>query len=392
MKKRKCKILTLLVGCALLASCVSDFDVDKYLIEKENALVDFKKEDKAIREDLEKEIIKIRSEMQPKIDAVKDLLSSKVDGSGNLVISALADSVAATGTRINERVMETKDFVDEQMTHTKSDIETSFVNLETKRQTLNTQLQQAIAQSNDEQVVEINKRLDAIDQLETMANVIKTKVESLESNLEASEALSQQMKSLEERRNNLNAVFNDFDSKINTLLDLLEEEMDEEIETLKSDQIYLLKSYLADAESFLDQIRQNFDEIDPLISDAEEWLSSMEDLESMINDMINYAENTFSDVGDYINDMQWIMDIASDLESDVEDFLSRLDDLDGVVSEYAAGEDPSGIWDDFVSTQEDILALIQTTYDYDNLLSELYAQAEQAIDDFDEIYTSDAWK
>ncbi|MDD4728154.1 MAG: hypothetical protein PHN55_05320, partial [Dysgonamonadaceae bacterium] len=89
MKKRKCKILTLLVGCALLASCVNDFDVDEYLIEKENTLIELKKEDKAIREDLEKEIIKMRSEMQPKITAVRELLSSKVDGSGNLVISAL---------------------------------------------------------------------------------------------------------------------------------------------------------------------------------------------------------------------------------------------------------------------------------------------------------------
>lgn len=64
MKKRKCKILALLVGSVLLASCVNDFDVDEYLIEKENTLIDLKKEDKAIRAELKKEVIKIRSEMQ----------------------------------------------------------------------------------------------------------------------------------------------------------------------------------------------------------------------------------------------------------------------------------------------------------------------------------------
>ena len=392
MKKRKCKILTLLFGCVLLASCVSDFDVDRYLIEKENSLIELKKEDAAIRADLMKQIIEVRADMVPKIAEVKDRLSAKVDANGGLVISALMDSVAATGTRITNRVAKTKDYVDEQMTTTKGGIETVFDNLGTKRQALNTLLQEAIAQSNDDQAVEINKRLDAIDKLETMANTVKTKVEKLESNLELSEDLSQQMNEYEERRNSLNTVFNSFNTKVTNLFDLLEQDVDEKIESLKTEQILELKSNLGAAEEFIDEIRDKFSEIDGLTDYAEDCLAQMKDLEDMYNDMVGQAEGDLIDAEDYTNEMEDIIDLADDLDSDVEVFLNILAELDDLVGDYESGDDPSGIWDDFDSIQSNILDLFQETYHFDSLVSELDAQADAAYDAFNEIYTSDAWK
>ncbi len=392
MKKRKTKILTLFVGCILFASCVSDFDVDRYLIEKENSLIELKKEDAAIRADLMKKIIEVRADMVPKITEVKDRLSAKVDANGGLVISALMDSVAATGTRITNRVAKTKDYVDEQMTTTKGGIETVFDNLGTKRQTLNTLLQEAIAQSNDDQAVEINKRLDAIDKLETMANTVKTKVEKLESNLELSEDLSQQMNEYEERRNSLNTVFNSFNTKVTNLIDLLEQDIDEKIELLKTEQILELKSNLGSAEEFINEIRDKFSEIDGLTDNAEDFLAQMEALEYMFEDMVGQAEDALSDAGDYTNQMENIIDLADDLDSDVEVFLDVLADLDGLLSDYESGDDPSGIWNDFDSIQSDILNLFEETYHLDSLVSELNSQADAAYDAFNEIYTSDAWK
>ena len=391
MKKRKRKILTLLVGCILFASCVNDFDVDRYLIEKENTLIDLQKEDAAIRADLKKEIIKMRLDMLPKIAEVKELLSNKIDVNGNLVISALMDSVAATGIRISERVIKTKNYVDEQMTTTKGGIEIIFVNLETKRQTLNTQLQEAIVQSNDDQKVEINKRLDAIDQLETMANTVKTKVDNLESNLQLAENLLQQMGVLEERSEILNTNFNSFNTKISPLLGLLEEDIDGKIESLKTEQILMFENNLSEAENWLESIRDYFTEVDGLVDEAESFQSEMADLEYSLDDMAGQVEGALSDAEAYTSEMQSIIDQASDLESDVDDFLGRLEDLDGLVGDYESGDDPTGIWDDFMSIQADILELVETTYDYDDLVSELDAQADAAYDAFNEIYTSDTW-
>lgn len=214
-------------------------------------------------------------------------LFKKIDDNGNDIITELHTSVANKFNEIPKRVADAKNHIDTQMGKIKTDMQQHFVGLENKRQNYQNQLQMAINQNDNKLQQELNTRINALNTIEGLINQTTNKMNGLEASLVEIEKDVKRVGELEKNVTEQKTKFDQLNNNIDDVLKIIHEQITEEyLSKLKSEQLNQVREWIQTANSFV-----NDGEIEAWENRLRDYLPQLNDLESRAMDIEGKLED-----------------------------------------------------------------------------------------------------
>lgn len=391
MSKQLRKIATVLCGLAVcffgFSSCAED--QDDFFNKHRQDIVERDKEDAAIRNELTEEIGKLRAEITHKIDSVEGKLKTLLDNGGMNVLSDLAKKSSDMRDSIGKRYKRFNDFLDEKFGDEDNAINDLFSTFDNLRDNLQSKLQKAISDNNEEEARKIRKFISDVDDAETNVNIGKQKMLDLQNSYKDLYNQSEKLLELEGRLrdadNNITKMLQDLPNTLQAYKDslsgVLENYIKEQLQSSEYRSIYTrlhdmndrydqMLTYLGEIESIKKRIEDITDQYAQLSNDAA-------DLEDLCND-IDDAWNKYDDAVEILQrlediDIESYESLPSDYENDIESAMDNLRDVADQLDDWKKD------MNDAAQIMADELEEVETAYNTaENFL-------EAAHGDFDDI-------
>lgn len=367
-----------------LTGCAEDWD--DFFTKQADDIAARDAEDAAIRADLAEEIANLETEITGKIANVEGKLHDLIEQGGTDVLSDLATKSQQTRSTIDTRYAQFTALMDTKFGAFQTTANNLFTQFATKRQQLEQELNQAIAQNNTERAAEVQQFINDVKAMQQSVQGGVQQINALQTEYAALFAQADKLLELEQRAQTQAQRFEELYANLTATLKEAEGKYEAQKETnvnnLSTAEIQDYKDKLADMSSKLTQMQAALAKLEEMKDDAEQLVSDFSDLVDCADGMssliseIESAYESYSKAEDILNridgtDISSYEDMFQDLQSDLEQANHEME---------ASASSLGDTKDAMETTRDDLLALVGECEFYAGLCETLAEEIHIAFD------------